>query len=440
MRRPARRGWVRRFAPFGWGWLVLAGCVDPSDPPPVITADAGAALPDAGPPPVIDEEGQGPAGAPSDQPLVGLARAELDRFRAGDKLFDKTFAVGEGLGPLYIRAACSACHRQAGSGPGDVEKFQIVDAVSGAPIPDAPELMFGHTERPFAVAGATRPLLAPAPLAGHALVQSRRVGPTVTGRGYLEAVLDSEIERVAAEQALRTDGIHGRINRVTYHSQPMAGVALAHSYQEPNLIGRFGWKARVATLDDFAADAFQGDMGLTSPMRPDELSNPDGLRDDDKAGLDLNAETVTTVAHYVRTLEIPARTGAVSADGGAAAFAAADCAVCHVPTLRTRPDFPVVQLADSLAPLYSDLLLHDMGEALADRQTDETAGPRDWRTTPLIGLRFQSAYLHDGRAGSVEAAILEHAGAGSEANGAVEKFKALSRSDREALLGFVQGL
>jgi len=439
MRTPSRRGWaVRRLAP--WALLWAVGCSDQGDTSAVSGADAMTAPADAGQPPVSGEENEGPAGDPADQPLVGLARAELDRFRAGDKLFGRTFAIAEGLGPLYIRSACSACHRQAGSGPGDVQKFQIVDPATRAPIQDAPELAFGRTERPFAVAGATRPLLAPAPLPGHALVQSRRVGPTVAGRGYIEAVLDSEIERVAALQAARTDGIHGRINRVTYHSQAVAGVALPHTSGETGLVGRFGFKARVATLDDFAADAFQGDMGLTSPMRPDELPNPDGLRDDEKAGPDLGAELVTLAAYYVRTLEIPARTGAVSAEGGAAAFAAADCAVCHVPTLRTRSDFPVVQVADILAPIYSDLLLHDMGEELADRQTDENAGPRDWRTSPLIGLRFQSAYLHDGRAGSVEAAILKHAGAGSEANGSVEKFKALAPAERAALLSFVQGL
>src|SRR5205814_10518405 len=123
-----------------------------------------------------------------------------------DKLFQTTFAVPDGLGPLYIRAACAACHAEGGSGPGSVDKFQIVDATTHAPIADAPELGFGRTERPFAVAGATAPLLAPtSAVPGHTLVHSRRVGPTVMGRGYVEAVLDSEIERVAAEQAARPD-------------------------------------------------------------------------------------------------------------------------------------------------------------------------------------------------------------------------------------------
>jgi CxxC motif-containing protein (DUF1111 family) len=439
----SRRGWaLRRFAPLVLAATGLLGCTDdevagPADGAIAALTDGGAVSSDAGPPDLFTEI-ENPE---TDQPLVGLPRAALDVFHEGDRLFGRSFRPADGLGPLYIRPSCAACHQGAGSGPGLVEKFQIVDPTTRLPIKDAPELSLGVTERPFTVAGATQPLLAPAnPLPGHELVHSRRIGPTVMGRGYIEAVLDSEIERVAAEQAARTDGIHGRINRVTYHSQAIAGVAVPHEYGQTNVIGRFGVKARVATLDDFAADAFQGDMGLTSPMRPAELPNPDGLPDDDKPGPDLTAELVTTVAAYVRTIEIPSRAGAASTAAGAAAFVAADCAVCHATGLNTRPDFPVPQLAGIYAPLYSDLLLHDMGDDLADRQTDESAGPRDWRTAPLMALRYQSAYLHDGRAATIEVAILKHAGAGSEANGSVAKFKALSPDQRAALLAFVQGL
>jgi CxxC motif-containing protein (DUF1111 family) len=435
---------MRRLAPVVIGAVGIVGCSSdgarPGDGAPVALNDASALLGgDAGPTvPGDDDDGDG--GREADQPLVGLSRAGREAFAQGDKLFERTFAPPEGLGPLFIRPSCAACHLEGGSGPGHVDKFQVVDATTQAPIKDAPEMMFGGTERPFALAGAT-PLLAPtAPLPGHALVHSRRLGPTVTGRGYIEAVLDTEIERVAAEQATRTDGIHGRINRVTYHSRSILGVALPHGTDETNLIGRFGVKARVATLDDFTADAFQGDMGLTSPMRPDELPNPDGLLDDDKPGTDLTAATVTTVATYLRTIEIPSRADAASNAAGAAAFVSADCSVCHVAGMRTRADFPVVQLADIHAPIYSDLLLHDMGEELADRQTDETAGPRDWRTAPLIALRFQGAYLHDGRAATIEVAILKHAGAGSEANGSVAKFKAMPPAMRAALVAFVRGL
>ena len=211
----------------------------------------------------------------TDRPLAGLSGASLETFDRGSKLFDREFVVSEGLGPLFILPRCSGCHDRAGSGPGAVQKFQVVDATTRAPIADAPEMMYGGTERPFTAAGATTPLLAPtAARPGHQVVHSRRIGPSVTGRGYIEAVLDSEIERVAAEQATRTDGIRGRINRVTYHSQSVAGVAVPYAHNQAGIIGRFGLKARVATLDDFVGDAFQGDMGLTSPMRPDGAGEP----------------------------------------------------------------------------------------------------------------------------------------------------------------------
>ena len=430
------------------GFLVVAagasgGCSDGAGDPSsgVDAAVDGAEVPDTGGPGDAGTDLVIVAADPADQPLGGLEGEALDRFFRGDGIFDLAFRRPDGLGPLYIRTSCAACHAGGGRGPGTVQKFQVLDALTMAPLKDAPEMALGPTERPYAVAGATRPLLAPASLLpGHTLVTSRRAGPTVMGRGYMEAVLDSEIERVAAEQAARGDGIHGRINRVTYHSHDVPGVAVSHTLGETGVIGRFGLKARVATLDDFAADAFQGDMGLTSPLRPDELANPEGLHDDDKPGPDMAAQTVTTVAAYVRTIEIPPRSAARANLAGREAFTQAQCSVCHVPTLKTRPDFPVKQLANIDAPVFTDMLLHDMGADLADFLTDESAGPRDWRTSPLMALRFQRAYLHDGRALTIEEAILKHAGPGSEANGSVEKFRALDAPARAALLSFVQGL
>jgi CxxC motif-containing protein (DUF1111 family) len=202
-------------------------------------------------------------------------------------------------------------------------------------------------------------------------------------------------------------------------------------------VGRFGLKARNATLDDFSADALQGDMGLTSPLRPEELPNPDGLNDDDKPGLDVTAAQVDLLADYVRLVEIPPRK---DVQGGAEVFESAGCAACHVPSLRTRADFPIRALAGISAPLYTDGLLHDMGEALADGITDEAATGREWRTAPLCALRFLSSYLHDGRAATLEEAVQSHASPGSEANVSVDRFRALSASDRALLLSFLEGL
>jgi CxxC motif-containing protein (DUF1111 family) len=253
-------------------------------------------------------------------------------------------------------------------------------------------------------------------------------------------VADSEIERLAAEQAVRSDGIRGRINRVTYRSEAVPGAALPHARGDGNLIGRFGLKARIATLDDFTADAFQGDMGLTSPLRPTEVPNPDGLGDDLKAGVDLDTAVVLAVGRYARLLEIPRRPIDRAQDRGRALFDQALCSACHVPTLRTRADFPVPQLAGIDAPIYSDLLLHDMGADLADAVPEESAGPSEWRTAPLIGLRFQRSYLHDGRALTLEQAVRGHTGPGSQANPSIARFEALPASDRAALLDFISRL
>jgi CxxC motif-containing protein (DUF1111 family) len=265
---------------------------------------------------------------------------------------------------------------------------------------------------------------------------SLRVGVAVFGRGYIEAVDDAEILRVEAEQAQRTDGISGRVNRVTYASQANPDTRYHHHFAgETNLIGRFGLKARVATLDDFAADAAQGDMSITSPLRPNELPNPDGVVDDNKPGVDISVETINLLADYMRLLEMPRRTPPEGA--GAALFASLNCATCHQPSLKTRADYPITALAGIDAPIFTDLLLHDMGDALADGMTDGTALPTEWRTAPLIGVRKQRSYLHDGRAKTVEEAILLHDG---EARNAIDQFRGLSDADRATLVDYVTSL
>jgi CxxC motif-containing protein (DUF1111 family) len=199
--------------------------------------------------------------------------------------------------------------------------------------------------------------------------------------------------------------------------------------------GRLGLKSRIATLDDFTADAFQGDMGLTTPMRPTELANPDGLADDRRAGVDLTQGHIDRISFYLRRIAIPRRVGLT--ERGAALFAQTGCAVCHVTSLRTRASYPIAQLAGIDAPIYSDLLLHDMGPALADGMTDGGASAAAWRTAPLIGMRFQSTFLHDGRAQSVAEAVLAHDG---EARDAAHAFGALSDADQRALIDLVEAL
>ncbi len=379
----------------------------------------------------------------SDQPLSGASPTEVDRFADGDALFEASFRVPDGLGPLYVRASCEGCHQADGRGPGLVAKMAMVGAMLGSdrstPRPDQLPLRFGNTQRPFVAAGARTPIATPVGSTG--LRVTYRLPPAVWGRGYLEAVDDQEIERVAAAAAARPGPIKGRIHRVRYGAEPNPGTRVhAHALGTAGLIGRFGLKARIATLDEFAADALQSDMGLTSPLRPNELPNPDGLADDAKPGVDVSLETLNALADYVRLIEMPRRPNDGTQGRGPTLFAETLCATCHVPRLRTRADYPIAALAGIEAPVYTDLLLHDMGSALADGIVDGDAGPRDWRTAPLVGLRFMVAYLHDGRAHSVAEAIALHEGPGSEANVAVTRFRALGPSDQAQLVDFVKGL
>jgi CxxC motif-containing protein (DUF1111 family) len=371
-----------------------------------------------------------------DVPVEGLLSADVDAFAAGDTLFDLSLRPYDGLGPLYTRSACGDCHDGGVRGPGLVQKMVSVEADGFTPAADQSLFPYGHTVHPLVAAGATTPIVPP-PNAPNVKI-TIRVGPPILGRGYLEAVEDAEIERVAAEQAARSDGIHGRVNYVTYTSQPNPDTRF-HTHQPGDrVIGRFGLKARIAAVDDFTADALQGDMGITSPLRPTEIPNPDGLTDDLKPGVDVSIDSVNRRATYVRTTAIPSRD---SPDPrGVQLFSDAKCAVCHAPTLKTRADYPIAPLAGMDAPIYTDLLVHDMGDTLADGIVEGLATARDWRTAPLIGLRFDRTLMHDGRAHDVGEAIAAHAGPGSEASESVSLYQAMSAADQQALAQFVESL
>lgn len=375
-----------------------------------------------------------------DVPMSGIPADLEANFNDGDLMFSTPMREADGLGPLYTRTACASCHDTGIRGPGLVQKMSVVEADGVTPAADQSKLAYGHTVHPLTLGAAATPILPPED--DPSVKVTVRIGPPVLGRGYIEAIADSEIERVAAEQAARDDLIHGRVNRVAYASEPNIDTRFDSYAKGDIVIGRFGLKARVATLDDFAADAFQGDMGITSPLRPNEFVNPDGLTDDAKPGIDVDYDSVNLRAMYVRLLAIPARS---TTDRGRAFFESALCSVCHVPSMNTRADYPVENLAGIEAYVYTDLLLHNMGSDLADglpadASVDGEASSFDWRTAPLIGLRFNRTYLHDGRAKTIEDAVVMHRGSGSEANDSLDRFEALSPSDRDTLLEFVGAL
>lgn len=386
---------------------LLAGCVDPAPAP-----------------------GSGPASAlalvaedPTDAPLAGLTLAELARFEDGDARFELPFREAQGLGPLYIHRACTSCHEHDARGPGVVRRIARVGS-------DAPPLPHGDVVRPRVTAGARTPLLAP----DHpALREEVRLPPAVFARGLLEAIPDATLLAWEVAQARRDDGVHGRAARLSSPASLPSPLGPA----TPTL-GRFGHKARSATLEAFVADALLGDMGLTSPAHPDELPNPEGLVDDARPGVDVGPDEIALLADYVRLLAAPRR-GALDGEGSTL-FARVGCDACHVPEARTHAEHPVGALRAVTVSLYTDLLLHDMGEGLADGVPEGVASGREWRTAPLVGIRHLRGLLHDGRAATVREAIAAHASTGSEANGAVARFRALAGAEREVLVRFVEGL
>ncbi len=405
--------------------VVLLALLHACAPPDEAALPGGPAAPNvceaALPTPALDDA--------AEAPVDGLPRDWRSRYAQGESSFEQVYRERSGLGPTYVHSVCAACHAGAGRGPKDVTKMVVMDG--DAPAADQSALPWGPTVRPEVAGGGTTPILPPEGVDG--LRVTTRYPNALWGRGYLEAIADSEIEAVEAEQAAG-GVVSGRINRIAWSGVEADSAFHAHQAGDIGLIGRFGHKARVATLDEFAADALVGDMAITSPLRPSEHPNPDELTDDDRDGVDASLDTVNLLGDYPRALAIPART---PSEEGAAVFAAIGCADCHVPSLRTRGDYPIAALADVDAEVYTDLLLHDMGEALADGQEEGDAGSAEWRTAPLIGLRHLDGFLHDGRADTLGEAIAAHGGEAADARAA---FDALGEADRAAMCGFLGGL
>ena len=196
-------------------------------------------------------------------------------------------------------------------------------------------------------------------------------------------------------------------------------------------IGRFGWKADVASLEEFVGIAFRNELGITNPFAPDELVDISGqdCEASRRAGPKDDGTIIRDVARFVASLPAPAARNSTTPAEGLHLFARIGCAQCHTPSLRLNDNHAV--------PLYSDLLLHDMGPRLDDGVIQGNATGRDWRTTPLWGLGNRTRFLHDGSATTIIAAVLAHEG---EAAKTVAVFRQLSPDDRGKLLGFLGDL
>lgn len=367
-----------------------------------------------------------------DAPLEGLTSAEQAAFVRGDAEFGRRFSPATGLGPVFNNVSCISCHSGDGRGRLENSLHRIGSAADGFL-----SQIGGPQIQDKATPGAQAE---PIPTG---VAVSVRLPPPVFGAGLIEAIPDAALIALADENDANGDGISGRPNWTTSHeyvpsTEPGGGSG-------PR-IGRFGRKAQTPTILQQTVEAYHQDMGITSEFRPQENRNPmspvPAENFDLAADPEVPSATVLAVVHYLRTLAPPAPGAETAARAeGKTLFSSVGCAQCHVPTLNTG-SHAIAALANKPVTLYSDLLLHDMGDALADNRPDGGANGREWRTTPLWGLRLMRQFLngqaflmHDGRARTVEEAILLH---GGEALRARTAFAALSAGQRAALLDFVE--
>ncbi|GAA5335226.1 MULTISPECIES: di-heme oxidoredictase family protein [Thermus] len=362
-------------------------------------------------------------------PLPGLTPEELEAFRLGDQAFNRVFVREDGLGPLFVHQSCAGCHVRDGRGrlafaersealvrtraPNGLDPhprfgWQLQDhALLGLEPEGRVALRFEEVEGRY-VDGTPYRLRRPHvevldangfPVPGR---YSLRLAPPVFGLGLLEAVPQAVLAALEDPGDRDGDGVSGRL-----------------AYLEGGRVGRFGWKASVASLEEQSAIAYREDMGLSTPLFPEE----DGK-------VEVSQEELERVAFYLRHLAVPAPRHRPEDLKGKRLFREIGCAACHRENLAGLP-------------AYTDLLLHDMGPGLDDGVAEGAAQSREWRTPPLWGIGLtrqvlgEEAYLHDGRARSLEEAVLWH---GGEAEAAKKRFLALPREDREALLQFLKEL
>lgn len=404
--------------------------------------------------------------------VAGLDGRQQIVHELGDAAFEQTFVsapapVNSGLGPVFNNVSCISCHHNDGKGtPTAGQPTSSLLVRLGIPGMDAfggnlPVPGFGSQLQDLAILGkqpeatvhisyseqtitypdgSTASLRIPAytfsnpylPLPAN-LLTSPRMAPPVFGVGLLQNIPEATILGFADENDSNGDGISGRPN---YVYNPQTGRTE---------LGRFGLKANVSTLAIQVASAFNHDMGITNYIVPVESCagqpQADNLQDDPE----LPDSILNYVTFYVETLAVPARRNVTDPDvkSGSALFKQVNCSGCHKPVIQTGANLTVAALNNQRIQPFTDLLLHDMGEGLADGRPDYKATGREWRTAPLWGIGlFQKTngtpfYLHDGRARTIEEAILWH---GGEAENSKNNFMNLPSADRNKLIKFIQSL
>jgi CxxC motif-containing protein (DUF1111 family) len=362
------------------------------------------------------------------QALSGLTAAQRADFADGLGDFTEVERVTDGLGPVFNERSCAACHSVPAIGGGSNRQvtrfatrtnglFDALASLGGSLVQDhAIGLRDGvaHNFRPEVVPPAAT------------IVVRRRTTP-LFGLGLVDATPESDFIAAAQQQAARGNGVAGRVNMV---DNIRAGI---------KTVGKFGWKAQVPSLLQFSGDAYLNEMGITTADFPNE-SCPQGncaeLAFNPAPGINDDGSGVRALTNYMSMLAPPPR-GTITGDvtAGDATFDRIGCTACHVATQRTGSN-PIAALDRKTYHPYSDFLLHEMG-ALGDNLEMGNSTGTEMRTAPLWGLRFLNNYLHDGRARTLDQAILAHDG---QARSARDQYAGLAADAKAKLIAFLNSL
>ncbi len=402
----------------------------------------------------------------------GLNNRDAQVHELGDGAFGQTFVaapalINSGLGPVFNNVSCISCHHNDGKGtptagfvnssllfrlsiPGtDVNGGPLAIPNFGGQLQDVAifgkqaevNMSISYTDIPFTyTSGETVTLRKPTytvtnsylPLPANYLI-SPRLAPPVFGLGLLQNIPEQTILSFVDKNDANNDGITGKANFV-YN---------AHTHKTE--LGRFGLKASAPTLQIQVAGAYNQDMGITSYVFPKESSFGQSQSDNINDDPELADSILDATIFYTKTLAVPARRNVTSpyVIQGKQLFMQMNCSGCHKPNLQTGVDLNFAALNNQRIQPFTDLLLHDMGNDLADGRPDYLATGNEWRTAPLWGIGLFAKtngtpfYLHDGRARTIEEAILWHGGEAQKSKG---KYTQLSKADRTKLISFLQSL
>jgi CxxC motif-containing protein (DUF1111 family) len=411
-------------------------------------------------------------------PIAGLTQHETDYFAAGQADYAEAETVAEGLGPRMNLDSCGGCHAQpaiGGSSPAINPQVAFAGSDHGTDrvppflTPNGPvrEARFvlnkdgshdGGVHALFTVTGRTgatgctmaQPDFA-TQMANHNVIF--RIPTPTFGLGLIEQIPDAAIlanlkTNAAAKSAL---GIRGHAN-FAVAGRTITGQT--NNNGNDGTIARFGWKAQNKSILMFSGEAYNVEMGISNELFQTERDEaaacqytnvPNSISDPDAATSIAGLSSIERFSFFMRLLAPPtpsaAVTGATAASiaNGQKLFAAVGCAHCHTPSFTTG-NSAIAALRNVPVNLFSDLVTHDMGVGLADGVSQGEAGPREFRSAPLWGLGQRIFFLHDGRTANVLTAIRAHASSGSEANGVIGNFQALSEAQKQDLLNFLRSL